>query len=225
MLPCASLLVAVTFSLIAQLHNTYILGAANLNTALFLLLLDWAAEREDFMKELTHVLCNLTEYESLGDQLCRIDNLCEKIGLDWSVDINYSVAKNTIVADVYSKFPEMNNLYKDKSLDETERILTKKAKEAEREYIKNVFAEAMEIVVQRCTKFIELVSSDRDRIDTGDKFEGWEYDFTMNTKEGAFYHLKEKNCWVYPRYENGEVFFINALNEEVAACGYKLRKV
>ena len=97
------------------------------------------------MKELIHVLCNLTEYESLGDQLCRIDNLCEKIGLGWSVDINYSVAKNAIVADVYSEFPEMDNLYKDKSLDETERILTEKAKEAECEYRKKIFTEAAEI--------------------------------------------------------------------------------
>lgn len=169
------------------------------------------------MKEVIHVLCNLTEYESLQDQLCRIDNLCEKIGLDWSVDINYSVAKNAIVADVYSEFPEMNNLYKDKSLDEVERILAEKAKEAECEYIKNVFAEATEIVVQKCTKFIELVSSDRDRIDTGGKVEGWEYDFIMNTKVGSFYHLKEKNCWVYSRYENGGFLLINALNEEFVA--------
>lgn len=177
------------------------------------------------MKQLVNILCNLTEYESLEDQLCRINELCEKIGLGWSVDVNYSVAKNAIICDVYSEFPEMNNLYKDKTLDETERILTEKAKKVEREYFKHVFAEAMEIVIRRCTKFIELVSSDRDRIDTGGKFEGWEYDFTMNTKEGNFYHLKEKNCWVYPRYENGEVLFINALNEEVAACGHKLREV
>lgn len=173
------------------------------------------------MKELIHVLCNLTEYESLQDQLCRIDNLCEKIGLDWSVDINYSVAKNAIVADVYSEFPEMNNLYKDKSLDETERILTEKAKEAEREYIKNVFAEAMEIITQKCTKFIELVSGDRDR-----KVEGWEYDFSMNTRERSFYHLKGKNCWVYSRYENGEFLLINALSEELVAMNkYRSKEV
>lgn len=178
------------------------------------------------MKELIHVLCNLTEYESLGDQLCRIDNLCEKIGLDWSVDVNYSVAKSAIICDVYSEFPEMDNLYEDKSLDETERILTEKAKEkeAEYEYIKNVFVEAMEIVIQRCTKFIELVSSDRDRIDTGGKIEGWEYDFSMNTKERSFYHLKGKNCWVYSRYENGGFLLVNALNGEVVAMDRRRSK-
>ena len=190
------------------------------------MLLDWAAEREDFMKELVNILCNLTEYESLEDQLCRINELCEKIGLGWSVDVNYSVAKNAIVCDVYSEFPEMRNLYKDKSLDEVERILTRKAKEVECEYFKNVFAQAMEIAIQKCTKFIELVSSDRDLIDTGGKVEGWEHDFTMNTKEGKFYHLKEKNCWVYPRYENGGFLLINALNEEVAAVNrYRSREV
>ena len=178
------------------------------------------------MKELIHVLCNLTEYESLGDQLCRIDNLCEKIGLDWSVDINYSVAKNAIVADVYSEFPEMDNLYEDKSLDEVERILAEKARETEREYFKNVFVEAMEIVVQRCTEFIELVSVETERIDTGGKVEGWEYDFSMNTKEGRFCHLKEKNCWIYLRYENGDYLLINALNEEVVAMNrYRSKEV
>ena len=84
----------------------------------------------------------------------------------------------------------------------------------------------MEIAIQKCTKFIELVSSDRDLIDTGGKVEGWEHDFTMNTKEGKFYHLKEKNCWVYPRYENGGFLLINALNEEVAAVNrYRSREV
>ena len=176
------------------------------------------------MKELIHVLCNLTEYESLGDQLCRIDNLCEKIGLDWSVDVNYSVAKSAIVADVYSEFPEMDNLYKDKSLDEVERILAEKAKETECEYFKNVFAEAMEIVVQRCAEFIELVSVETERVDTGGKIEGWEYDFSMDTKERSFYHLKGKNCWVYSRYENGGFLIINALNGEVVAMDRRRSK-
>lgn len=174
---------------------------------------------------LENVICCVIDYEPLEEQLKRIDDLCAKISDTWNVEVNYSVTKGAIVCDIHDEWLNGDSLYKGKTLDETERILTEKAKEAECEYIKNVFAEATEIVVQKCTKFIELVSSDRDRIDTDGKFEGWEYDFTMNTKEGKFYHLKEKNCWVYPRYENGEVFFINALNEEVAACGYKLRKV
>ena len=176
------------------------------------------------MKQLLNILCNLTEYESLENQLRRIDELCEKIGLDWSVEINYSVAKSAIVADVYSEFPEMDNLYKDKSLDEVERILTEKAKEAECEYIKNVFAEATEIVVQRCAEFIELVSVETERVDTGGKIEGWEYDFSMNTKERSFYHLKGKNCWVYSRYENGGFLLINALNGEVVVMDRRRSK-
>ncbi len=178
------------------------------------------------MKQLVNILCNLTEYESLEEQLCRINELCEKIGLGWSVDINYSVAKNAIVCDVYSEFPEMCNLYKDKSLDEVETILTEKMKKVGCEYIRNVFAEATEIVVQKCTEFIELVSVEQERIDTGGKVEGWEYDFTMNTKEGRFYHLKGKNCWIYTRYENGNYLLINALNEEfVAVNRYRSKEV
>lgn len=178
------------------------------------------------MKELVNILCNLTEYESLEDQFCRINELCEKIGLGWSVDVNYSVAKNAIVCDVYSEFPEMRNLYKDKSLDEVERILTRKAKEVECEYFKNVFAQATEIVVQRCTEFIELVSVETERVDTGGKIEGWEYDFSMDTKERSFYHLKGKNCWVYSRYENGGFLLINALSEELVAMNkYRSKEV
>lgn len=176
------------------------------------------------MKQLLNILCNLTEYESLENQLRRIDELCEKIGLDWSVEINYSVAKSAIICDVYSEFPEMDNLYKDKSLDEVERILAEKVEETKREYFKNVFAEATKIVVQRCTEFIELVSVETERVDTGGKVEGWEYDFSMNTKERRFYHLKEKNCWVYSRYENGDFLLINALNEEFVAMDKRKSK-
>lgn len=175
---------------------------------------------------LENVICCVIDYEPLEEQLKRIDDLCAKISDTWNVEVNYSVTKGAIVCDIHDEWLNGDSLYKGKTLDETERILTEKAKEAECEYIKNVFAEATEIVVQKCTKFIELVSSDRDLIDTGGKVEGWEHDFTMNTKEGKFYHLKEKNCWVYPRYENGGFLLINALNEEVAAVNrYRSREV
>lgn len=147
------------------------------------------------MKKLTHVLCNLTEYESLGDQLCRIDNLCEKIGLDWSVDINYSVAKNTIVADVYSEFPEMDNLYKDKSLDEVERILAEKAKETEHEYRKKVFTEAAEIAAKIDGEKYNVSSTASDEM----------FDYSMFVKiadkYAHYYHSIKANSWL-SRNEN-----------------------
>lgn len=168
---------------------------------------------------LENVICCVIDYEPLEEQLKRIDDLCAKVSDTWNVEVNYSVTKGAIVCDIHDEWLNGDSLYKRKTLDETERILTEKAKEkeVEREYIKNVFAEATEIVVQRCTKFIELVSSDRDRIDTDGKIEGWEYDFSMNTKERSFYHLKGKNCWVYSRYENGGFLLVDALNGEVVA--------
>lgn len=142
------------------------------------------------MKGLIHVLCNLTEYESLGDQLCRIDNLCEKIGLDWSVDINYSVAKNAIVADVYSEFPEMDNLYKDKSLDEVERILAEKAKETEREYRKKVFTEAAEIAAKIDGEKYNVFPTASDEM----------FDYSMfikiADKYAYYYHSIKANSWL-----------------------------
>lgn len=170
---------------------------------------------------LGNVICCVIDYEPLEEQLKRIDDLCAKVSDTWNVEVNYSVTKRAIVCDIHDEWLNGDSLYKGKTLDETERILTEKAKEAEREYIKNVFAEAMEIITQKCTNFIELVSGDRDR-----KVEGWEYDFSMNTRERSFYHLKGKNCWVYSRYENGEFLLINALSEELVAMNkYRSKEV
>ena len=142
------------------------------------------------MKQLVNILCNLTEYESLEEQLCRINELCEKIGLGWSVDINYSVAKNAIVADVYSEFPEMDNLYEDKSLDEVERILAEKARETEREYRKKVFTEAAEIAAKIDGEKYNVFSTASD--------ERFDYSLFVKVvdKYVYYYHSIKANGWL-----------------------------